>query len=249
MWLPISCRLTLAAKLDRFESIIRRVGERVGWPQSWLQEFIAFQGDPRMTLEEFYVRFTLKRMAAEPTFAAVKTEADALAFYRGSDYMLWRNLVHRRHSAWRRVLVTMGASRGNLVEVGCGIAPISAYCAVQKSEWDYWLHDLSSPHLAYGLWRVRRRANLGVLDVWPDEAQVVTLVDVLEHLHDPSAMAERAVKILSPGGYVHWNFVGNPRQNDLDLATPEQRDTTVKYLYENLRLVWEQDGYRVSQKA
>src|SRR3972149_2729439 len=102
MWLPISCRLTLAAKLDRFESIIRRVGERVGWPQSWLQEFIAFQGDPRLTLEEFYVRFTLKRMAAEPTFAAVKTEADApdcaracsptpdrTPAHRGSDYMLW----------------------------------------------------------------------------------------------------------------------------------------------------------------
>src|SRR3990172_2700293 len=118
MSLLLSSRLTLAAKLDRLESIIRRVGERVGWPQSWLQEYIQYRGDPRMTLEEFYVRFTLKRMAAEPKFAAVKTEADALAFYRDEGYMLWRNLVHRRHSAWRRVKVTMRGCYGDLLEFG-----------------------------------------------------------------------------------------------------------------------------------
>ena len=44
-------RLSLAARLDRLDSIVRRVGERIGWPQSWLQEFIAYRGDPRMTLE------------------------------------------------------------------------------------------------------------------------------------------------------------------------------------------------------
>jgi len=239
----------VAAKLDRLESILRRVGERVGWPQAWLQEFVEWRGDPRMTLEEFYVRFTLKRIAAEPRFAAVKTEADALAFYRDEDYMLWRNLVHRRHSAWRRVLVTMRGCRGNLLEVGCGIAPISAYCAERKPEWDCWLYDLPSLHFDYGQWRVARRKPLGMVALWPDEAQVVTLIDVLEHLADPLAMAERAVKTLRPNGYLHFNFIGNDRQNDLDLASPEQRDATVAYLYKNLRLVWEKDGYRVSQKS
>ena len=138
--------------------------------------------------------------------------------------------------------------RGNLLEVGCGIAPISTYCARHKPEWDYWLHDVASPHLAFAIWRVRKYAVLGVLDVWPQEAQVITLIDVLEHLADPLKMAHHAVGTLRPNGYLHWNFVGNPRRNDLDLATPEQRDETVKYLSDALDLVWEGEGYRVSRK-
>lgn len=249
MVIPFKVKLDVAAWLDRKEAQIRRVGERIGWPQKWLQEFIEYRGDPRMTLEEFYVLYTLKRMEAQPRITGELSEAQALAFYRESDYMLWRNLVHRRHSAWRRVLWTMPKKRGNLWEIGCAIAPISTYCASRKPEWDYWLHDLESAHLGFGIWRVKQRAHLGVINTDPDEADVITLIDVLEHLSDPFKMACKAARILRSGGYLHWNFVGNPRRNDLDLATPEQRDETVKYLYDNLRLVWEGAGYRISRKA
>ena len=77
---------------------------------------------------------------------------------------------------------------------------------------------------------------------------MLTLIDVLEHVPDPLAVAEARVNRLVHGGYLYWNFVGNERQNDLDLATPAQREETVAYLDKTLRLVWEKDGYRVSQK-
>lgn len=249
----LSLRLSLAAKLDRLESIMRRVGERIGWPQAWLQEFILYLGDPRMTLEEFYVRFTLKRIAAEPKFAAIKTEADALAFYRDEDYMLWRNLVHRRHSTWRRVLVTMRGRVGGLVEIGCGIAPISTWVSKLKPSWWCMLHDIGipyPPHFKYALWRMERHhPNYWRRDVQAMGcAQVVCLIDVLEHTADPLGMAKEWVEFLAPGGYLHWNFVGHPHRNELNLATDEQREETVAYLLRALHLVWESDGYHVSRK-
>ena len=243
----IRFRLTVATFLDRWEPRLRRLAEKLGWPQAWLQEFIDYLNEPRMIQEEFWVRYTLKRMAAQPRFAAVKTEADALAFYRDEDYMLWRNLVHRRHSAWRRVLWTMRGRVGTLVEMGCGIAPVSAWVARRRRDWRYILLDIDeSPHLRYARWRLRTFERYSTRS--PYSVAVVTALDVFEHLADPMKAARECVESLCHGGYLHWNFVGNPRRNDLDLATPEQRDETVKYLYDTLDLMWEKDGYRVSRK-
>ncbi len=244
-------RLTLADRLDRCEAKLRRVLEKVGVPQPWLHEFCAYRDAPRMTIEEFWVRYTLIRMAAEPRFAAVETEADARDFYENSDYMMWRNLVHRRHTSWRRVLATMG-DRGNFLEFGCGIAPISTYVAQRRPRWHYSLIDLPSAHRTYAEWRLIRHAlSVRAYDELPitfvKRFHVITAVDVLEHLADPYKIACRLVHRLEPGGYLHWNFVGNERHNDLDLATDEQRLETVKFLETHLTLVWERDGYRVSR--
>ena len=76
-------RIRLASFLDRKESQIRRVGERLGWPQRWLQEFAEYIGDPRLTLEDFWVRYVLLRQQEAPKMKAIKGEADALAYGRG----------------------------------------------------------------------------------------------------------------------------------------------------------------------
>ena len=243
MSLLLRSRLTLAAKMDRLESILRRVGERIGWPQAWLQEYISYLGEPRMSLEEFWVRYTLKRMAAEPKFAAVKTEADALAFYRDEDYMLWRNLVHRRHAAWRRVLVTMRGRTGCLLEFGCGIAPVMAWVQPRKPQWYYWLEDIRGPAMKFARWRRRRETP------WAGLHHVITALDVFEHLADPEKHARGLVDRLAPRGYLHSNYICNDRRNDLDLSTLEQRDATLAYLDSALDLVWSKDGYTVRQKA
>ena len=236
-------RLSLAAWFDRWDARRNRLLEKWGWPQAWLQEFQDYLNEPRMTPEEFWVRYTLKRMDAQPRITGQLTEAQALAFYRESDYMLWRNLVHRRHSAWRRVLMTMRGRHGTLVEYGCGIAPISAWMKRRKPAWRYILRDVEeSPHFRYARWRIKPAE-----DSFPN-CEVLTLVDVLEHLDDPLKAVKTVIPWMNSGGYLHWNFVGNPRRNDLDLATPEQRDATVRYLYDTLELVWEGEGYRVSRK-
>ncbi len=249
----ISRRLDLADVLDRWTPRWHRLGEKLGWPQAWLHEFCTYLGQPRMFIEEFNIRYTMKRMDAETLLKPVMTEEEARAFYQGHDYMLWRNIVHRKHSAWRRVLVTMRRTRHPapaMLEVGCAIAPVSVWCAERKPHWQYFLWDLwPSAHAAYGLWRVRQRAPSGVL-AWPHghHASVITALDVFEHLSDPMKMARRCVETLAPGGYLHWNFVGNELRNDLDLATEEQHRETVEYLERELDLVWERHGYRVSQQ-
>lgn len=249
----LRARLSLAARLDRYEARTRRVAEKLGAPQRWLHEFHEYRTDARMTQEEFWVRYTLKRLEVQPRLDAVKDEAGALAFYRESDYMLWRNVVHRRHAAWRRVLVTMSRTPGLLLEFGCAIAPVSAWVAPRRPMWGFALVDVESAHRDYGVWRVKRRAPVdfvaeSLAGVPYYSFPVITALDVMEHLADPLPVAQSLVTHLRPGGYLHWNFVGNVRRNDLDLATEAQQEDTVRYLYDALDLVWEEDGYRVSRR-
>lgn len=246
---PVSrARLTLAAWLDRWEARVRRVGERVGWPQPWLREFNEYRHD-RMSPEEFWVRYTLLRMETAPRFPAVQTDTDAIAFYAESEYPLWRNLVHRRHAVWRRVLWTMRPPRGTLLEYGCGTAPVSAYCARRKPAWDYWLYDLPSASLRYGCWRLGTENGPPQDGKWVGgPVDCLTLLDVLEHLPDPRPVAQDCAAMLRPGGYLHWNFVETDGTG-LNRATPAQRRTTIAYLEDALTTVWERQGERVSRKC
>ena len=240
-------RLTIAHALDRWHPRAKRLAEKLGWPQAWLQELQAYLKQPRMTPEEFWVRYTLKRMAAEPKLLPTMTEKQALRFYRTSDYMMWRNLVHRRHSTWYRVLETMRGKHGTMLEFGCGIAPVSSWVKCRRPQWVYQIDDISdSAHFQYALWRVwhPRKPIPG-----PLHYDVITALDVFEHLADPLKHAKQLVAWLKPGGYLHANFVGNELRNDLDLATEEQRVATLAYLRSELELVWERVGYQVYRKA
>ena len=68
--------LTLAHALDRWIPRVKRLAEKQGWPPAWLQELQAYLKQPRMTPEEFWVRYTLKRMDAETQLKATMTEAE-----------------------------------------------------------------------------------------------------------------------------------------------------------------------------
>ena len=238
--------LSLAAFLDRWESRVRRIGERLGYPQAWLREFSAYRGDPRLTLEEFWCKYTRLREQEQPKLRDVTTEAEALDFYTTSDYMLVRNLVHRRHEAWRRVLWTMKGHKGVFLEYGCGIAPISAWVRRHRPAWRYRLVDVDSPHRRYGEWRVCDAAATPYL--YSMRCSVTTAIDVFEHLSDPLDVARWLVTFLVPGGYLHWNAVRHEQAHELNLATPEQMDAAEAYLLSALTLVWQRDNYRVSWK-
>ena len=240
-------RLRLASFLDRVDSKIQRHAERLNPEPAWFREFRDYLGDPRMTIEEFWIFYAQLRKQEVPKMRAITTAAEARDFFSTSEYPLWRNLVHRRHSAWRRVLWTMNERHGEFLEFGCGIAPISAYVRRARPKWYYWLNDIQrSPHLAFAKWRVQDSwwgENAGTADA----LDVMTLIDVLEHLSDPLVIAKRAVKWLRPGGYLHWNFVETDG-TQLDLATAEQREATMAYLNAELRPVYARDGYYVSRR-
>ena len=77
---------------------------------------------------------------------------------------------------------------------------------------------------------------------------VIIALDVFEHLADPEKTARALVGRLAPGGYLHQNFESNPKRNDLDLSTEEQRDATLAYLHSTLEVVWQKEGYWVLRK-
>lgn len=236
--------MRLASTADRWTARARRLAEKWGWPQPWLQEFQAYLGEPRMTQEEFWVRYTLLRMDAQPHLDHPLTEQEARAFYMGHRYMLWRNVVHRRHTSWRRVLASMPETTGHLLEFGCATAPVAAWIASRRPRWRYTLVDLDSPHRAYGVWRVAQQVAthaVMVADTMPNHGSqfdVVTVLDVFEHLPDPLRVARQAVAVLRPGGALHTNFVANSLRNDLDLCGEVERDATMAYLHTALDLVW-----------
>lgn len=228
-------RLKVARGLDRIDQWIARVVE----PDGWVQEYREYVGDPRLLPIETWVRYSLARVNAFPV-------TDPAAFWQHSPYPLLRQLIHRRHASWRVVLATMRRASGTLIEFGCGIAPVSAWCAPRRPEWNYVLVDWKSPHRDYGEWRLRGLKRLVQDDIWVSpHADVVTALDVFEHTENPLPTAQRLVDRLKPGGFLHWNFVETGREN-LDLASPEQRRETIQYLRDTLRVVWECPTYIVS---
>ena len=233
-------RLRLASFLDRLDSKIQRHAERLTPEPAWFREFRAYLGDPRMTIEEFWVKYERLRSQEVPKMRAITTAAEARDFFSTSEYPLWRNLVHRRHSAWRRVLWTMKDPGGDMLEFGCGVAPISAWCARRKPGWRFALKDVDGPHSRFGRWRVPTSRAIDTYDV-------ITAIDVFEHLAEPETVARDLVGRLWFGGYLHWNFVETDG-TQLDLATAEQRRATIDYLRSALRVVYEEPGYIVSRK-
>lgn len=235
----------LAAWLDRHEARLHKALEPLQSTPAWFREFRDYLRDPRLTLEEFWIRYAVLRYHTQPRLTA--PDLDAETFFRTSEYPLYRQIVHRRHTSWRRVLVTMRGTRGHLLEVGCGIAPVSAYCATHRPEWTYWLDDLPSAHFTFGEWRVRQRASC--VPVWPDETQVITMLDVLEHLPDPLFVAEHALHTLRPGGYLHWNLTSESSTVGLNLASPAACENTRRFLKSALVTHYESPIHIVSQKS
>lgn len=242
----LGLRLSLADHLDRWEARLRQTVEPLGFSQGWLRDFRLYLGDPRLTLGEFWGRYALKRQAVQPILASPMTLDEALRFYGTNDYLLWRQIVHRRHSAWRRVLVTMPERLGRLLEFGCGIAPVSTWLRPRRPRWSYALEDVPSPHLAYGQWRVPSQARFRSSREARD-CHLIVALDVFEHLPDPEATARDLVRRLELGGSLHWNFVAGPAE-DLNLATPVQREATRAFLLNTLDLVWQSDDHVVSRK-
>jgi SAM-dependent methyltransferase len=104
----------------------------------------------------------------------------------------------RRVAIFRRLT---GLRRGRLLEIGCGSGLLLVH--FREAGYDVEGVELSAADAAHGRERYGLEIRAGRVESVPLEPgryDAVVLVNVLEHILDPAALARRAYELLRPGG-------------------------------------------------
>ncbi len=234
--------MTGLGDLDRLrDRLCRRGGralETLGLRRGWLRELSAYYRG--MSIEEFWVRYTLGRMDAATLWDRKPRtgETDYRSFYAETDYFVLRQIYYHRHDCFHAVAAPMrrAGAAGDVCEYGCGVAPVTAWLRPRFPRWRYTLVDLPTPALAFARWRFRAHANVEPLepglgaDLPLTRAyDVVTCLDVLEHVVNPLQVVQHLVAHLKPGGSLFVNFVDDQGGENL-AESAAQREATIAYL-------------------
>jgi len=217
--------------------------DRLGLNRGWLRELSAyFRG---ITIEEFWVRYTLARMDAATLWERKPrtTESDYRAFYTETNYFVLRQMYYHRNDCYHAIaaLLRRAGPEGDLCEYGCGVAPVTAWLRPRFPRWRFTLVDLPTPTLEFARWRFRDARNVeflepGLADDLPLRRtyDVVTCLDVLEHVVNPLAVMRHVVARLKPGGALLVNFVNDAGDENL-VESARERAPTIAYLNTTLR--------------
>jgi SAM-dependent methyltransferase len=222
-----------------------QVLERLGLHRAWLGELSAhYRG---MTIEEFWVRYTLGRMDAATLWERKprSTESDYRSFYAETDYFVLRQIYYHRNDCYHGIarLLRRRGRMGDFCEYGCGVAPVTAWLRPRFPGWRFTLVDLPTPALDFARSRFRSAANVefgepGLADDLPltRAYDVITCLDVLEHVVNPLAVTRHLVAHLKPGGDLLINFVDDAGGENL-VESACERAATIAYLDASLRPV------------
>lgn len=236
---------------------------RLRWWQPWWRDLSDYYGvDPikalalgtrakgrrpwGLTLEEIW--------AMNPR----RTEAEVQAFYRDvGPWFVYRQAVRHRRTRFPEIRRRLRPGAW-LLEYGCGIAPVSFWLAGKNlpGGLNVVLTDVDSEHFDFGRWRLgrrleerRRRWSVDcrlIRPGWPlpltngEFFDVITILEVFEHLPNPLAVAEHLVAHLAPGGHLFEDFFIHA---DADGSGPDlpqaqvERPAVYKFLRKNLQLV------------
>jgi 2-polyprenyl-3-methyl-5-hydroxy-6-metoxy-1,4-benzoquinol methylase len=216
--------------------------ERLGLNRRWFRELALYYR--HMTIEEFWVRYTLGRMDAATLWERKprRAEADYRSFYAETDYWVLRQMYHSRNECFHRVARSLrSGTEGDFCEYGCGVAPVTAWLRPRFPRWRYTLVDLPTPALEFARWRFRDHPNveavspgLGADLPLARGYDVITCMDVLEHVVNPLEVVRHLVEHLKAGGTLHLNFIHAPGGENLAEAAEERADT-LAYLGRTLR--------------
>jgi len=219
---------------------------RLGLNRRWFREVSEYHRG--LTRQEFWIRYTIGRMEAAKLWARKprSTEADYRAFYAETDYFVLRQMHYHRHSVFHWVAAPMrrAGRSGDFCEYGSGVAPVTAWLLPRFPAWRYTLVDLPSPMLDFARWRFRRFANVEArepgfgADLPLDRGyDVITCLEVLEHVINPLEVVRHLVAHLKPGGSLLLNFVDEPGGDENLTESAAQRAPTIEYLDRELRAV------------
>jgi SAM-dependent methyltransferase len=141
------------------------------------------------------------------------------------------------------------------LDFGAGVG--SGSVAFARQGLDVGLADISSPLLSFSRWRFEIRKLRGQFfdlktgDLPGESFDMVTAMDVLEHLADPVEAVERLWRVLKPGGFLYGRF-GAEANDDRPLHVVENFEPCFKRLRElGLVQVWQDEwlwGHQVFQK-
>ena len=119
------------------------------------------------------------------------------------------------------------------------------------------LGDISSPLLEFSQWRFQlRRLPAAIFDLKKTDLpshsfDMVTAMDVLEHLADPVEAVEKLSSVLRPGGFLFGRFSAEPNE-DRPLHVVQDFEPSFRRLSElGFVQVWQDDwlwGHQVFQK-
>jgi len=149
------------------------------------------------------------------TRAKTPSDEDLSAFYKDSYWDLYRDeqLTPGRDNVYHHVWSWVRRCRsetGVLVDVGCGSGALLALCRAQN--WKGIGFDPSVQAVQHA----RSRGLDANAQGWPpcplqdESADVVTCINVLDHLRDPFGALQEAWRILRPGGLLYIRVPNGP---------------------------------------
>lgn len=228
---------------DRLARRRLRLLDRLGLNRGWLRELSGYYRG--ITIQEFWVRYTVRRMeAAELWSKKPRTgETDYRSFYAETDYFVLRQMYYHRNESFHVVANSLrrAGAGGDLCEYGCGVAPVTAWLRPRFPRWRYTLVDVPSPALEFARWRFRAHPNVearepGLGHDLPlvKAYDVITCLDVLEHIVNPLDVIRHLAEHLKPGGTLHLNFIDDAGDENLAEAAA-QRAESIAILDRELR--------------
>jgi 2-polyprenyl-3-methyl-5-hydroxy-6-metoxy-1,4-benzoquinol methylase len=130
-----------------------------------------------------------------------KRNAEHMLPYNGGNGRIDRFLDLVRDGAFPKggLIVDVGGSHGDLVELALREKLFDDGVVLDIS--DYAVDTARARHITAAQCDV----DLHPMPIQPSEAQMVTALDVIEHLVDPENFAREAFRVLAPGGHVFIN--------------------------------------------